>query len=461
MTEGPETQSIVDELWTLTPGPLPPRLRATGTAIALPSAFAVEAAAVAAVAASTAAIGSMTGTAGDGTVTIDRDHALAACTTHVRLDGRPIPSWAPLSGRYLTADDRFVMIHANFAHHAAGVAAHLGVAEDRDAVAAAIATWRAEDLETALVDAGLIAAMYRTEDEWAAHPHAIATAELPLLTVDRIGDGPPRPPVGRPDRALAGLRVADCSRVLAGPVCGQTLAAHGADVMRVGAPHLPSVEIGVVSTGFGKRNTHLDLRLDHDRTVFGQLLEGADVLVDAYRPGALAGHGFAATEVATRSPGIVMVEISAFDWLGPWAGRRGFDSIVQTTTGLAMTGATRSGSDEPVHLPIQALDYATGYLAAHAAARLVAHQRRSGGSWRVRLSLLRTRNWLAGLAAPADFTPAPLPDVTPWTHTVASPFGSVEAVRPVAGRWDLGPAPLGTSAAQWLNRPENPGGPHP
>jgi crotonobetainyl-CoA:carnitine CoA-transferase CaiB-like acyl-CoA transferase len=174
------------------------------------------------------------------------------------------------------------------------------------------------------------------------------------------------------------------------------------------------------------------------------------VLVDAYRPGALAGHGFSAGAAAAIRPGIVVIEISAFDWHGPWAGRRGYDSILQSTTGLATASAELAGSTTPVHLPFQALDYATGFLAAYTACRLLAHRRQAGGSWRARLSLLRTRNWLVGLGSPRRFTPGPLPDLAAWTHTVDSPFGRIDAPRPVLGRWDRPPSPLGSSEPAWL-----------
>lgn len=389
-------------------------------------------------------------------ISVDVGHALADWRGHVAVDGEAVPAWAPLSGRYRAAGDRFVQLHCNFPHHAAGAAAVLGVGEDRAAFETAIASRDPFELEEAMRTAGMICAAYRTPAEWDTHPHALATADLPLLTVDRLGDAPPRADVGPADaepvdRALDGLRVLDCSRVLAGPVCGRTLAAHGADVLRVGARHLPSVEVGVIATGFGKRNAYVDLDTEAGVERFTGLVTSADVFVDAYRPGALAERGFAAERAAELNPGIVVVEICAFDWQGPWAQRRGYDSIVQSTTGIALGQAALVDSEEPVHLPMQALDFATGYLAAFAAAGLVAEQARSGGSWRARLSLLRTRNWLAGIRTPELFEPGPPPPVEPYLHDVASPFGTVSAVRPVAGRWDRPPAPLGSSEPVWLS----------
>ncbi len=456
----------LDRIWSLAPGDdIRPPLSLAPAPFTLASAFPVDTIATVSVAAATlaaAALGSAS--AGAEPVPLDGGGALASCTGWLRRNGEPIPVWADLSGLYRCRDGRAVQIHANFPHHAAGVAARLGVPEEREAVAAAIARWDAFELERALIGDGMIGGAYRTLSEWAAHPHAAATAGLPLLDVERLGDADPIRPVAPEGaagdgRALAGVRVLDCTRVLAGPVCGQTLAAHGADVLRVGAAHLPFIPMGVMSTGFGKRNAYVDLDAVEGRATFAALAADAHVLVDAYRPGSLAARGFGPSELARQRPGIVVVEICAFDWVGPWAGRRGYDSIIQTTSGLALAGAdaARAGGvdvpdGQPVHLPVQALDYATGYLAAFAAQRLVAHQRREGGSWRARLSLLRTRNWLTSLGGPTPFTPAAgLPDLSPWVHTVDGPFGHIEAPLPVAGRWDTPPAPLGTSPAVWLS----------
>ena len=302
------------EAWSLTPGePNPPPVSFTEAATSYPAAFDVERAAATSVAASILAAREFgarrglpspsSGPGHDPEDPISIDHAMAAFSGYLRVDGEPIPIWADLSGRYETADGRQVQIHANFVHHAAGVAKVLGAPEDRAEVAAAIATWQAAELESALLEAGMICAIYRSQAEWDAHPHAQATCDLPLLEATQIGDAPARAHTPATDRALDGIRVLDCSRVLAGPVCGQTLAAHGADVLRIGAPHLPSVPLGVISTGFGKRNAFLDLDSVIDRMRFRELLADADVFVDAYRPGALASRGFAAEAAAAIKPG--------------------------------------------------------------------------------------------------------------------------------------------------------------
>ncbi len=389
---------------------------------------------------------------------IARDHLLAYCTTHVAVDGAEVPAWADLSGMYPTAGGGHLQIHCNFAHHAAGVVARLGCAPDRESVAAAIGERDAFEVEAELIEDGMIGAAIRTLAEWDAHPHALATRDLPLMSVDRIGDAIPLPtgiPADSPDGPVAGLRVLDCSRVLAGPVAGQTLAGLGADVIRVGADHLPSVAVGVISTGFGKRNTSIDLRTDGGRAEMEALIVDADVWVDAYRPGALAAHGFSPERVAELRPGIVIVQVCAFDWTGPWAGRRGFDSIVQSTTGVRSAGgeygrdAAGRPTGAPTGLPVQALDYATGFLAAGLAAQLVAHQREAGGSWLGRTALLRTRNHLVARRSPATFTPASIQVDPKYLGSVASDFGRVTAVMPFAGTWPSPPEPLGTSAPTW------------
>lgn len=382
-----------------------------------------------------------------GVTTLDRDRVAALFAGRVLVDDEPLPTWAELSGNYRTATGGFIQFHCNFPHHAEGVVARLGCEPTREAVQEAVLRWDPDELEAELIADGMIAARMRTLDEWAAHPHALATAHLPLITVERIGDGAPR----SPDRRL---RVLDCSRVLAGPVTGLTLAAHGADVLRVGAGRLPSVELCVLATGFGKRNTDLDLATIEGADAFGGLLDGADIWIDGYRPGALAGLGFPAERAA---PGSVIIQVNAFDDVddlapghdSPWAGRRGFDSIVQTTTGIAAEGMARSGRDVPTPLPVQANDFCTGLLAAFAARRLADHQAQVGGTWLARLSLLRTRNWLVGLAKPVDHEPAPVEVSPDALHTVDSDWGQITAARPIGGSWPTPPQPLGSAEPAW------------
>jgi hypothetical protein len=296
----------------------------------------------------------------------------------------------------------------------------------------------------------MVAAAYRTLEEWDAHPHAVATRELPAFDLNRLGaDGDrPLPPADRP---LEGVRVLDCSRVLAGPVAGMTLASHGADVLRVGADHLPTTDSGVMSTDFGKRRASIDLRTNEGKATFTRLLGDADVIIDAFRPGALESLGFGPDEVARIRPGIVMVQFCGFDWIDLWGGRRGFDSIIQSTIGIALAAASEGVIE---HLHGEVLDHATGFLAAFAAMRGLARRQSEGGFWIARLSLLRTLNWLVGLGEGGE--PETPIDLDAYTHEVDSAFGCMRAARAVGGlpaspsRWDRVPSEIGSSAAEWL-----------
>lgn len=425
----------LDRIAALVPGPPLGAVEVHGTG-GFASAFDVDTALVTAAAAANAAFG-----VGE----LDRARVVALASGRVLVDGEPVPVWADLSGYYATRDGVTIQFHANFPHHAAGIVEELGCAPTREAVQEAVLRRDAAELEAALVARGMIAARLRTLAEWGAHPHAAATAGLPLIGIERIGDGAPREPERR-------LRVLDCSRVLAGPVAGLTFSAHGADVLLVGAAHLPSVLVGVLGTGSGKRNAFVELGTPAGDATFAGLLGGADVWIDSYRPGSFAARGFTPESIA---PGGVVVQVSAFDWVGPWAGRRGFDSIVQSTTGIVEAGTAAAGATAPVPLPVQALDYATGLLAAFAARQLVHHQAEVGGTWLARVSLLRTRDWLVSLGGPRPFAPVP-PAVDPAAmHTVSTPFGEVTTALPIGGAWPHGPMPLGSSDPTWLDHPHH------
>ena len=401
----------------------------------LASAFAVDAAVLAAAGFANLVFGSLT---------VDADRLRTFLRAEVDVDGTAVPAWATLSRYYDTADGRNMQLHCNFPHHSDGVVSLLRCEPTRESVQSAILGWDPVELETALIDAGMIGAYVRTLEEWNHHPHAIATADLPLISVEQIGEADPRPALATND--LRSQRVLDCSRVLAGPVAGQLFAAHGADVLRIDSPHLPSVDICVMATGGGKRNAHLDLRDVDDAATFTGLLETSDVWIDAYRPGAFEALDFGVDSVAG---GGVVVQLSAFDQIGPWAGRRGFDSIVQSTTGIVAAGAKAADTQTPTPLPVQALDFMTGFLAAAAAERMRQHQRTHGGTWLVRVSLLRTRNWLLSLGKPESFTPVKPESAEQHRVTLNSHFGSLTVPLPVSGTLTHAAEPIGSRPAEW------------
>ena len=299
-------------------------------------------------------------------VSVDMHDAEYECTGHFTIDGSTPEVWAKLSGLY-PCGKGYVRVHANFDHHRDGVLRILGLptgdVAERDQVEDALSKWDAEAFETTASEAGLVVSKVRSFDEWDKHPQAQALAKLPLLTIDKIGDADVQPfsTISEDALPLAGVRVLDLTRILAGPTCGRVLAAYGADVMLVNSPNLPNID-NVVDTSRGKLSALIDLETEQGRDQLHQLLSKTDVIVQGYRPGGLERFGFGAEILAERYPGLVHVSLSAYSHEGPWAGKRGFDSLVQTATGFNHAEAEAASSDTPKALPVQILDYASGFF---------------------------------------------------------------------------------------------------
>ncbi len=434
----------------------------TGREPVLPSSFAVGTAMQASVAASALAAAEVwkARTGKPQRVGVDMRHAAIAARSerYLTVDGGPAPElWDKIAGTYQCGDGRYVRLHTNFPHHRDGVLKLLGCAYDKVAVAEALKGWKAFDFEDAAAEVKLVVTAMRSFAEWDAHPQGAAIARLPLMSVERIGDAPARAwPQG--DRPLAGIRALDLTRIIAGPVGTLTLAAHGADVMLVTSPKLPSVEPLVIDTGRGKLSSQLDLHDAKGRATFETLLREADVVVQGYRPGGLAALGFGADDAARIRPGIVYVSLSAYSHEGPWAGRRGFDSLVQTASGFNAAEAKAAGIDGPKPLPAQVLDHVSGYLIAFGAMTALLRQRRDGGSWHVRVSLAQTGSWLRSLGrinGGLSCHDPVLDDVRDCLEESASGFGTLSAVRHPATlsatppRWTRPSVPLGTNPPRW------------
>ena len=435
-------------------------VRLTGVDPVLPSSFAVGAAAQSTIAAAALAaceLGHLRGVPRQQ-VTVDMLHAALECTAWFSLDGRVPPQWDPFSGLYRGADG-WVRVHANFAHHRDGALRLLGLdptrAQRADAEAA-MAGWKAVDFETAAAEAGLVATALRRFEDWDGTAQGRAVAAQPLFTIERIGDAPPRvlPPLDASQPPLSGLRVLDLTRVLAGPVGCRALAAFGAEVMLVNSPNLPNID-AIADTSRGKLSAHADLRSEAGRQALADLLAEAHVFVQGYRPGGLSDLGFGPGQTAARRPGIVHVSLSAYGTEGPWAPRRGFDSLVQTAMGFNHAEAEAAGEGKPRPLPMQILDEATGYLIAMGASAALWRQQREGGSWHVQVSLAQTGQWLRGLGRVANGFDVPRPEIEPWLESIASGFGELRGVRlsaqlartPVA--WRRPPMPPGSHPLRW------------
>jgi crotonobetainyl-CoA:carnitine CoA-transferase CaiB-like acyl-CoA transferase len=436
-------------------------VRFTGAEPVLPSSFAVGTAAQVTIGAEALAAAEIwrLRSGRRQSVGVDMRHAALEFRSerYLRVNGKvPDEYHDDLAGLYRCGDGRWARLHTNLLHHCSGLLKLLGVPHDKAALQRALDGMTAEALETAAAEAGLVVTACRSFEEWDRHPQGQAVAKLPLFSIEKIGDAPPQP-LAAADRPLTGVKVLDLTRIIAGPVCGRTLAAHGADVLLVTAAHLPSMLPLVMDTGRGKCSTSLDLRDPQSRETLAALLRDADIFVQGYRPGAIAAHGFSPQDAARLRPGIVCASLCAYGHDGPWAGRRGFDSLVQTASGLNAAEAEAFGSSEPKALPAQVLDHATGFLLAFAVMAALKRRVEEGGSWHVRLSLAQTGHWLRQLGR-IDGTACRNPkfaDVGDCLEETASGFGRLTAVRHAAvmsetpPRWTRPSVPLGTHAPVW------------
>ncbi len=437
---------------------LPPAMQARLTvtsAESLPSCFSVTDLATAAIAAAGLAVSHLLGAGNDlPPVTVDRHLASAWFISSLRPRGWALPSpWDPIAGDYRAADG-WIRLHTNAAHHRAAALGVLGCTGAREAVAAAVSRLAADELEAAILCAGGCAAVMRNMAEWQDHAAGQAVRAEPLIALETVAA--PRH-AWRPDptRPLAGIRVLDLTRVLAGPVATRFLAGLGADVLRIDPPgwNEPSLAPDVTP---GKRCARLDLRRADDRQTFEALLAGADILVHGYRPGALDGLTIDAANRRRINPGLIEVSLCAYGWTGPWANRRGFDSLVQMSTGIAAAGMAWKGAERPVPLPVQALDHATGYLMAAAAIRGLTTRLRDQRALVARLSLARTATALmdCGSSLPApDFEARPDEDYAPEEEQTAwGPALRLRSPLLVGGtslHWSSPATKLGSSGASW------------
>lgn len=422
----------------------------------LRSAFPVTDLAAASVGVAGLAVAELAALSGGGWPAVQVDRRLASFWfgMSLRPQGWALPPvWDAVAGDYRTADG-WVRLHTNAPHHRAAALAVLGAEADRELVARAVARWDADALEAAVVEQGGCAAAMRSVEDWAGHPQGRAVQCEPLVHWDVAA------PVAKPGwridsaRPLRGLRVLDLTRILAGPAATRFLAGHGADVLRIDPPGWDE-PVTVPEVVLGKRCARLDLRTPADLAVFEGLLRQADVLVHGLRPGALEHLGLGEQRRRELNPGLVDVSLSAYGWSGPWQGRRGFDSLVQMSTGIADAGLRMGGHDGPTPLPVQAIDHATGYLMAAAAVRGLVRRMATGAGCTARLSLARTAHWLvsADRRAVEPLAPEQEDDLNDALEPTSwGPARRVRAPLEVQGaamHWDRPALALGSASACW------------
>lgn len=426
-------------------------MEARGTGV-LPSAFAVSELACAAIGTAGLAVSELLRPG--SRVTVDRGLSSLWFGASFRPVGWELPPvWDSIAGDYPCADG-WIRLHTNARHHKAAALRVLGAPEEREAVAAAVAGWAGEDLEQAIVDAGGCAARMRTADEWREHPQGKAVLQEPLIHWDlRDAKHPEQRPAlpASAARPLAGLKVLDLTRVIAGPAATRFLAGLGAAVLRIDPSSWQEPGLEQEMT-LGKRCAFLDLKSPRGAATVRGLLAKADVLVHGYRPGALTGLGLGGADLRTMKPDLIVAGLDAYGFSGPWAGRRGFDSLVQMSSGIAHAGMGHFGSGRPRPLPVQALDHAAGYLLAAAVVRAV-DLRRQGTIAAARVSLARTAVELLA-TGPSGNGPEPsaqayagVPEDTAWGSGRRLP-----APLDIAGvriSWDRPASPLGSSGPEW------------
>ncbi len=355
-----------------------------------------------------------------------------------------------------TKDGRWYLPHLNLPQLSARVLGVLDCEDSPEGVRDAVAKWNADDLEEAIASARACGGKVRSNAEWMAHPQGQYLATRPLVEIEKIGASP-REPMPAGDRPLSGIRALDLTRILAGPVAARTLAEHGADVLMVTAPHLPQTPEHVRDTSHGKRSCYLDLTQPAEAAKLKDLVRGADVFSQGYRPGALAARGFGPEELARQRPGIVYLTISCYGSGGPFAERAGWEQVAQTVTGIC--AANDGGSGKPALIHAAACDWITGYLGAYGVLLALARRAKEGGSYHVRVSLCQSGMFIQRQGRGVldrSLSGLTRPETEALQIEAGSPYGPMRFLKPVVqmsqtpARWVRPTPKLGADEPRWI-----------
>jgi len=392
-------------------------------------------------------------------VGVDVREAAAGLNSYLTLDildrpneQVPVPGPDLLAVPARCADGRWIQMNGSLDHLRDGSLRVLACGYGAEEIEAAVGRWPSDALETALAEAGVPGAVFRTPDEWGEHPQGAVLRGRPLVEVARLGDAPAQ--TGHADVApLAGLRVLDMTRVLAGPSSSRLLAAFGADVMHIASPRQSEQPVCVVDTGHGKLSAYLDLDRPEDAERLRSLVRESDVFVQNVRLPSLERRGFGAEAMRALRPGLIYVTINCYGIGGPWAERPGYEPHADAATGIA---TARDPFDRPCDFIVPVSDYTTGALAALGVLGAVARRRESGGSYHVTVSLARTAMWIQSFGDALDQEPlSEIGSIEEFLVTSETPFGRLRHFRPTVRMtetptsWARPPVPLGSHPARW------------
>jgi crotonobetainyl-CoA:carnitine CoA-transferase CaiB-like acyl-CoA transferase len=332
---------------------------------------------------------------------------------------------------YRTKDGRFFLPTGAYPGLLNDMCSFLRCGPDHNQIAEAVSNWNSEELDKAAAEAGLVFAIVRTPEEWAAHPQGKQLADRPLVEIVKIGDSDPEPftPAARP---LSGLRVLAATHVIAGNVMGRTLAEHGAEVLQISHPNEFENE-GLMQdpcAGFTS-SAWLNLKDPEALKRAYELAADADVFVESYRPHKIADLGLSPEELAARRPGIVYASAQCYSYDGPWAERGGFDMEALCVTGFTTLEGT---PEQPKFPPTFVMnDFVAGYLGAAGIQAALIRRAKEGGSYHVRVNLARCAMWFNSLGTfdtPEPGTGVQNQLLAPDTITAQTPYGELVRLAP-------------------------------
>ncbi len=364
---------------------------------------------------------------------------------------------------FRTKDGRFMNITAVYPHLLTRALTLLDCPPTREAIAAAVATWNGEELETAMFEAGVVGVMHRTTEEWLAHPEGAHLAGTDLIEIRKVADGAPVPWTADPTQPLSGIRALSLTHVIAGSTAARTLSEYGAEVLHIMREQSFEHEAVWTDVNIGMRSANLDLNRPDQNAALAALLPGTDVFIDGFSGRGIERLGFGIEEVVAAQPkGVVYLTVRGYSWDGPWWNVRTFDMEAVSTTGFTITegsggypsfGETYPPDEDrgagegplPAFPPTLVMnDYIAGYLGGAGIIAALRRRAADGGSYHVHVNLARAAMWYASLGtfSSTDFKPGESNRmIAPETITFDSGYGKVSRLAPMVklsktpGQW--------------------------